>query len=158
MVEAHHVFNIPRIIIAVKIIYFHQSGISKESGMRHFKHVIRVNASDIFLYLPRKNQDYSTRVTPRNCHPCQFLGCRFFSKTGFCLSPLPSLAVLSAVQMVSQSQFFRDLCLLYLMRLPVCQKKSAKFYSKFRTKRQQRLKIVIMQNPCQIHSRGAAVQ
>ena len=33
-------------------------------------------------------------------------------------------------------------------------KKSAKFYSKFRTKRQQRLKIFIMQNPCQIHSRG----
>ena len=42
-----------------------------------------------------------------------------FFKKPFLFIPLPSLAVLSAVQMVSQSQFFRGFYLLYLMRLPV---------------------------------------
>ena len=36
---------------------------------------------------------------------------------------------LKMVQMVSQSQFFRGFYLLYLMRLPACPKKCAKFYS-----------------------------
>ena len=35
---------------------------------------------------------------------------------------------LKTVQMVSQSQFFRGFYLLYLMRLPACLKKCAKFY------------------------------
>lgn len=44
MVEAHHVFNIPRIIITVKIIYFHQS------GMWSFKYIVAVQAVDEVLH------------------------------------------------------------------------------------------------------------
>ena len=66
---------------------------------------IRVNASDIFLYPRGKIETIRPEL-----NPC-------------------------AVQMVSQSQFFRAFYLPCLMRLPVCQKKCAKFYLKFRTKK-----------------------
>ena len=54
---------------------------------------------------------------------------------------------LKMVQMVSQSQFFRDLYLLCLMRLPIRWKKYAKFYAKFRTEGRQPLNIFLMRLP-----------
>ena len=65
-----------------------------------------------------------------------------FFKTGFCLSPLPSLAVLPAVQMVSQSQFFRGFYLLYLMRLPICWKNVRNFKQNFAQKEGNRIKNI----------------
>ena len=57
-----------------------------------------------------------------------------FFKKPFLFIPLPSLAVLSAVQMVSQSQFFRGFYLLYLMCLPVCRKNVRNFKQNFAQK------------------------
>ena len=50
-----------------------------------------------------------------------------FFKNWFLFITLPSLAVLSAVQMVSQSQFFRDSSLLCLIRLPFSRKNVRNF-------------------------------
>mgnify|MGYP007109858016 CR=1 FL=1 len=55
---------------------------------------------------------------------------------------------LKMVQMVSQSQFFRDLYLLYLMRLPICWKNVRNFKQNFAQKEGNRCKYFIMRLPC----------
>ena len=80
----------------------------------------------------------------KNVHPCTFFSFEFsWWKTRYCLEPLTScqysdvlcahktrlqllytdVQQLKMVQMVSQSQFFRDFYLFCLMRFPLCWKK-----------------------------------
>ena len=61
---------------------------------------------------------------------------------------------LFAVQMVSQSQFFRDFYLFSLMRFPLCWKNVRNFKQNFAQKEGTRCKYFIMRLPCknrQVH-------
>ena len=55
------------------------SPFDKGCGCRIYRN-LSCKRSRLFLVAPQNNWGCSTRVTPRNCHPCQFLGCRFFQK------------------------------------------------------------------------------
>ena len=106
----------------------------------------RGNASGRFFNTPAEK----LRLFDQNCQGWQWfhiVAMFWYNKTRLQLMYM-DVQQLKMVQMVSQSQFFRDFYLFCLMRFPLCWKNVRNFKQNFAQKEGNRCKYFIMRLPC----------